>query len=386
MLEEVAAQETVVRASSKFGTNSTLDLTLDLVEYPVVTSGSLVPHLKIDQIFATHTIPCLNEEMHVSSIGDNCTIGLLGYNHKTVDVSPIESAFIIIISFAMLVGCWSIFQTATSAKTRAWICLGRASTSFHTTTRSIVNGGIVLMKKLISLFRHEMYTTIGLIRLLLWPIESSLNAIITLIRWLWYMYGPNSHGRSLFDIMFKSNPKQGSPKCCKVASTFCTIVQCLIDTGQASLLKLLRFPFTLARLGLALVVKKYDNIHSVVTSISEYLHLIQAYIFGMARLAQVLAITSCTLINSVVHCLVTTAQASLLKLVRLLLEVLRSVGATAATSCNLLLLVAVSISKAIGVNLHSIYLLRLGSSGSETHIIIICPCHLDYCIRCLRDG
>jgi len=354
MLEEVAAQETVVRASSKFGTNSTLDLTLDLVEYPVVTSGSLVPHLKIDQIFATHTIPCLNEEMHVSSIGDNCTIGLLGYNHKTVDVSPIETAFIIIISFAMLVGCWLIFQTATSAKTRAWICLGRASTSFHTTTRSIVNGGIVLMKKLISLFRHEMYTTIGLIRLLLWPIESSLNAIITLIRWLWYMYGPNSHGRSLFDIMFKSNPKQGSPKCCKVASTFCTIVQCLIETGQASLLKLMRFPFTLARLGLALVVKTYDNIHSVVTSISGYLHIIQTSIFGMARLAQVLVITSCTLINSVVHGLTTTVQASLLELVRLLLEELCSVGHTAAKLYALVLSVATHISKAIGVYLHSI--------------------------------
>jgi len=327
ILEEVAAQETVHLVSNFLMANSSgvlnTNSTLDLVEY--VNSGYL-PRLEPDYIFATQpTIPCLNDEIHLSFVGDNGTSGLLddeltgqeidsAYDHNIVDVSSIEISFIIIISFAMLVGCWLIFQIGSSAIMRAGIYLGRTSTFLSNTTRFIGNGGVVLMNKLVSLFGHGLNTATRLIRLLLWPIESSLNAIIALKRWLCYMYGPQSRGRSLSDIMFKSNPKQG----CIVASTFNAIVQCLIDTGQASLLKLIRLPFNLARLGLALVAK------------------------------------SCTLVFSVVHCLVTTAEVSLLKLTSLLLEVLRSVGATAATSCNLVLLVAASISKAIGVYLQSI--------------------------------
>jgi len=373
---------------------------------------SLMPLYMPDQFF-THTTPSIDTEMTMSIVKDDFdtsldassleneldlhdSIELLpAVGHDTLDASIVSSAnfftstavfFASIIIWLSAVHCWTLLVDIIS-------CL--KSTTFRCaslTTRYIVDNSII------SFLRYGMHTTTGLIRILLLPIESLLNVILL----LWRVYGPGSHGRSVFDIMFNSNPKQG-PKRCKVASTICAIFQCLLDTGQAFLLKLIHLPFALARLAQVSAIISYVLVHTVAVSIYEdtigmirlirisivkaiihsvvvlpfieatrdCLYHIQAFIFGMARRTNVLVAILYTFVHLVAATVSTTIGCYLYFIRAPILGLARRTYVFCAISYTITLFVVESISKAVRGCIHSIQTSIFGMARRIQVFIII---------------
>jgi len=394
--------------------STTFNMTNDTT--PLITNSSnthiersLTTLLVSDQYF-THTVPCLGDGTNLSFVKDDASydisvvseldlhdsIELLpAVGHDTLDASIVSSAYFftstaavfiaLIIVRLVAVHCWALLVGIISCLKST--TLGCAS---FLTTRSTADS----FQTIISFLRSGVNTTTNLIRILLLQIDSLLN----IPRWISHVYGPSSYGRSVFDIMFNSNPKQG-PKQCKVASTFITIYQCLLDTGQASLLKLIRLPFDLARLvqvsaiisyvlvrsvavsiskdvGVCLhttrdalvdmihlirvsIVKSYAFIHSAVVlpfikATRDCLYHIQAFIFGMARRTNVLVVILYTFVHSVAATVSTTIGCCLYFIRAPILGLARRTYVFCAISYTIALLVIESISQAVRGCIHSI--------------------------------
>lgn len=408
-------EKTILQASTTFTFNKTNDWT------PMITNSSntlversLMPLYMSDQYF-THTVPCLGDEMNLSFVKDDVGTSfdlsldkpdskevLPAISHDTLDASSIVSSiiltsittvfFMMIFIWLSAVHCWALLLGIISCL-QSTTCLGRASSL---TTRYIVDTSMykqasVLMMMLI--LQYGVNTTTSLIRILLWPIESLLN----IPRWVWRVYGPGSHGRSLLDIMLKSN--QQGRKRCKVASTFNAIVQGLLDTGQASLLKIIRLSFAWARLvqvsvivscvlvlSIAVsisedvggclyitrdafvdmirlirvsIVKSYAIIHSAIVlpfieTTRDCLYHIQASIFGMARRTNVLVVISYTFVHSVAATVSTTIGCCLYFILAPVLGLARRAYVLVVISYTIVLLVIESISQAVRGCIHSI--------------------------------
>ena len=402
---EEEEETTILQVSTSF--NKTNDST------PLITNSINVhidqTMMPLDQFF-THTVPYLGNETNQSFVKDDVDISLdasslenkldssdskellPAIRHDIVDASPIVCIiltstavfFASIIIWLLAVHCWTLLHGIISCL-KSTTFLGRASLT--TTTRSIADTlykrVTVLMMTIIYFLRCGMNTTTSLIRILLLPIDSLLN----IPHWISHVYGPSSYGRSVFDIMFNSNPKQGRKRC-KVASTFNAIIQGILDTSQASLLKMTSLLFTSARLVQVLAIISYVLVRSVAVSISkdvgfclhttrdvlvDMIHLIQvsnvksyaiihsavvrfidclyhirASIFGMARRTYALAIISYVIVHSV--------AASIFKAVG---DYLYHVQASlthifAAVSYSIILSVVETISKAAHGCIHSI--------------------------------
>ena len=325
---------------------------------PSITNSSnvhidqpLMPLYVFDQYF-THTVPCLDKTNPSSSfviVKDDAFFDVSAENeldqpdskellpaisHDIIDAPSIVCIiltsitavfFALIIIWLSAVRCWTLLVGIISCL-KSTTCFGRASSLTTRYIADTLKQAAVLV--IISFLRCGMNTTTSLIRILLLPIESLLN----IPRFI-----PDSHGRSVWHIMFNSNPKQGRKRC-KVASTFNTIIQGLLDTGQASLLTLIHLPFALARLVQVSAIISYVLVRSVAVSISkdvgvclhttrdalvDMIHLIrvsnvksyaiihsavvpclyhvQASIFGMARQAYILIVISYAIVHSVVE-------------------------------------------------------------------------------------
>jgi len=396
-------EKTILQASTTF--NKTNDWT------PMITNSSnvhierllLMPFYMPDQYF-THTVPCLVDETSLSFVIVKDDVGtsfdvsaenkldqpdskevLPAVGHDTLEPSSIVCIiltsitavfFASIIIWLSAVHCWALLVGIISCL-KSTTCVGRASL----TTRYIVDTlmykrAIFLMMTFISFLRCGMNTTTNLIRILLLPIDSLFN----IPRWVCCVYGPSSYGRSVFDIMFNSNPKQG-PKRCKVASTLSDIFQCLLDTGQASLLKLIRLPFALARLVqvlaiipcvlcLSVAVSIYEDMIGMIRLIRvsivkfhviiiysaivlpfieatrDCLYHIQASIFGMARWIQALVVISYAVVHSVAVSISYDIRAYLLFIQASILGLARRYHVMVAISYVIILSVVESIFKA----------------------------------------
>jgi len=387
---------------------------------------SLIPLYVFDQYF-TQTVPCLYDEMNMSIVKDDASFDvsldkpdskelLPAISHDIIDALSIVCIiltsitavfFASIIIWLSAVHCWALLVGIISCLISTRF-LGRASDT--TTTRSIDTLYKRVFILMISFLRRGLNTSTNLIRILLLSIDSLLN----IPRWIWHTYGPGSHGRSVFDIMFNSNPKQG-PKQCKVASTFNAIVQGLLDTGQASLLKLILLPFALARLVQVLAIISYVLILSVAKSISEdvgiCLHItrdafvgmirpirvsiaksyvfvhstvepfleatrdclyhVQASIFGMARLARNTGIKSYTYTQTAVASISMTVGNFLYHVQSSLDGMARRTHIFAAVSYSIILSVVETISKAAHGCIHSIQASIFGTARRIQVSIII---------------
>jgi len=271
----------------------------------------------------THTAPCLNKtNPSFIVVKDDASFDVSAENeldqpdskellpaisHDIVDAAPsivcIILTSITVVFFASIiiwlsaVHCWTLLVGIMSCLKST--TLGRASlTTRRYIADTLYKQFAVLMMTIVFFLGSGVNTTTSLIRFLLRPIDSLLN----IPRCIWRVYGPYSHGRSAFDILFNSNPKQG-PKRCKVASTLNAIVQGLLDTGQASL-KMTCSLFTSARLVQVLAIISYVLVRSVTVSISEdvsdCLHVTRDAFVDMIRLIRVSIIKYYAIIRSAV--------------------------------------------------------------------------------------
>jgi len=398
---------------------------------------SLMPLYVFDQYF-THTTPCLGEETNLSLVKDDIDTSLdvsleneldpsdskellPAIRHDDiVDASPTVSSiistsitaafFASIIIWLSAVHCWALLVGIISClKSTSLGCVSLTTRSIDT----LYKRAAVLMMMLISFLRCGMNTTTSLIRILLLPIDSLLN----IPRWISHVYGPSSYGRSVWHIMFNSNPKQGRKRC-KVASTFNAIIQGLLDTGQASLLKLIRLPFDLARLVQVLAIISYVLVRSVAVSISkdvgvclhttldalvDMIHLIrvsivksyafihsavvlpfikatrdclypvQASIFGMARLARNTGIKSYALVYSTVVSIFKAVGGCLYHIQASIFDMAHWIQDSAVISYALVHSVAVSILDDIGGYIHFIQAPILGLAR-RIHVMVVISC------------
>jgi len=336
---------------------------------------SLMPLYMPDQFF-THTVPCLGDETKLLFVKDDVeTSADMSLDHTdskelfpaisrdTLDTNLISSVYFFtsaavffasIIIWLSAVYCWTLLVGIISCL-KSMTFLGRASVT--TTTRFIADTlykrVTVLMMTTISLLRCGMDTTTSLIRILLLPIESLLN----IPRFIWRVYGPGSYGRSVWHIMFNSNPKQGRKRC-KVATTISAIVQGLLDTGQAYLLKLIRFPFALARLVQVLAIISYALVHTVAVSISKdvgvCLHITRDVLVGLIRLIRVSIVESYANVLSTVVPFIEATRDCLYRVQSSILGMARRTYVLAMISCTIIHSVAASIFKAVGDYLYHV--------------------------------
>ena len=321
-------------------------------------------HLYMPDQFFTHTVPCLDNEMNMSFVkhdvetsadmsldhSDSKELPPVGHDDAYPILSSITSTssitavfFASIIIWSLAVHCWALLIGIINCLKST--TLGRAPL----TSRSIVDTlkrAAVLMMTIISFLRYGMSTTTSLIRILLLPIGSLLN----IPRWISYVYGPSSYGRSVFDIMFNSNPKQGRKRC-KVALFFNAIIQGLLDTGQASLLKMTSLLFTSARLVQVLAIISYVLVRSVAVSISkdvgDCLYHVRAFIFGMARRTYALAIISYAIVHSVAASIFKAVGGCLYHVQSTLDDVARHAYILIVISYTIVHMVAASISETV---------------------------------------
>jgi len=364
-------ETTILQVSTSFNkTNDSTPLITNSIDVHI--DQTMMP---LDQFF-THTVPYLGNETNQSFVKDDVDISLdvflvneldqpdskelfpVAISHDIVDASPIVSSIILtsitVVFFASIfiwllaVHCWTLLHGIISCL-KSTTFLGRASLT--TTTRSIADTlykqVTVLMMTIISFLTYGMNTTTSLIRILLLPIESLLN----IPRFIWRVYGPGSYGRSVWHIMFNSNPKQGRKRC-KVASTFNAIVQGLLNTGQASLLKMTCLLFTSARLVQVLAIISYVLVRSVAVSISKdvgvCLHTTRDALVGLIHLIQESTAKSYAIIHSAVVPFIEAIRDCLYHVRASIFGMARRTYALAIISYAIVHSVAASIFKAVG--------------------------------------